>query len=474
MRARWVLETKIDKDGNDIEKRMRWVGKGFSQKPGADYDSTFAPVVSPESCRIVYALAVQEDWNIRKQCDVPVAFLNGKIEHEVYIEQMEGFESKEHPRWVHRLNKAIYGAKQAANAWNREIDSLLKDTGMRRTQSDPCVYVSRRDSYRVLILLLHVDDLRFFGNDEEHLVVVVGKLSERFGLKDLDDKHLFLGSNLRMNPGQITIDQDSRIERVISELGLGDCNPVKTPMVPEYLSSSNADKTKLGIEDHSRYREIIGFVSYVASTYRPDLSLAVNFLSRKQSEPNEYDWAAAKRILRYLKGTSSMKLIFEKKDQSSNELMAYVDSDFATCPKTRRSTTGYLVVMNGSPVAWKAFKQSLLATSTSEAEYIAISTVAKKVRWARTFLLELGFEQQKPTVVWEDNTGAIVTANSIITEASKHMELKQHYAREAVSDGVIDVRKIGTKDQVADALTKPLPKESFEKHRSLMKLQGGV
>ena len=352
---------------------------------------------------------------------------------------------------------------------------VLKGMGMQRAETDPCVYVSRKNERQILILLLHVDDLRFFGNDKELLVKVVTELSNKFGLKELDEKHLFLGSNLTMSDGKITVDQESRIERAITEMGLQDCNPVKTPMVPEYLSSSNKSKLKAGSEEHSQYREIIGFISYVASTFRPDLSLAVNFLSRKQSEPSTYDFAAVKRLVRYVKGTCDMKLVFQKQEiKEANIIEAYVDSDFGSCPKTRRSTTGYVLMMNGSPVGWKTSKQSLVATSTPEAEYIAISTVARKIGWARSFLNELGFKQHKPTTVWEDNAGAIVTANSVITEASKHLELRYHYAREAVANGIIEVKKIGTQDQVADTLTKPLAKESFEKFRSLLKLQGGV
>jgi hypothetical protein len=220
------------------------------------------------------------------------------------------------------------------------------------------------------------------------------------------------------------------------------------------------------------YRELIGSLMYLMVSTRPDLAHAVGVLSRFASNPGKRHWEAGKRVLRYLQGTKDYKLTFQG-DQL--DLHGYCDADFARDLDGRVSVSGVLIKAAEGAIAWYSKKQSTIAQYTAEAEYIAANQAGRDVVWVRQLCAEMGQQQQGPTVIYCDSQGALCyIKDPVTTPKAKHIDVKYHYVRKLVKDGVIIFKNVSTKDQVADGLTKPLPREAFISSRQAMGVQGST
>jgi hypothetical protein len=222
----------------------------------------------------------------------------------------------------------------------------------------------------------------------------------------------------------------------------------------------------------TNFQAIVGSLQYAATVTRPDISVATKMLSRFVSCPTEVHLCAAKRVIRYLSGTAKLGLRYSPTSwlgTDTDKLVAYCDADFAGDTDTRRSTSGYIVFFNGGPVTWFSKLQSIVTLSSCESEYVALSLLAQELSYSRSFLEELGFKQDGPTLVLEDNQGAIaLTHNHGWHARTKHIAVRWHYIREAVDQGLVALEYIPTEIQVADVLTKALPKTAFCIHREKM------
>lgn len=208
------------------------------------------------------------------------------------------------------------------------------------------------------------------------------------------------------------------------------------------------------------YRELIGGLLYLSQRTRPDIAFSVAKLSQYCSKFNVIHWNAAKRVLKYVKETADYKLKYYPTGQI---LEAYADADWATCTEDRKSVTGYVILLAGSPVYWKSTKQTAVALSTMEAEYVSVAACAREVVWMRELLKNLDLKELigKSTPVWCDNQAAIVHSKNYIDKSrTKHIAIKHHFIREKVMDGTVDIRYISTDNNQADLLTKPLSKYS--------------
>ena len=204
-------------------------------------------------------------------------------------------------------------------------------------------------------------------------------------------------------------------------------------------------------------------------TKRPDLSLAVGLLSQHMVSPGTEHWSGVKRVLRYIKGTVDFGLRFEASSPENFRLHAYSDADWAGCGNTRKSTSGQLFKLGNCSVSWRSRKQSIVALSTTEAEYVAMCESAQEAVWLRRLLGDIGFTQNAPTVVFEDNQGAIsLSANPKDHTRTKHIDIKYHYVREKVAEKQLEIQYCATGEMLADTLTKGLPKPAFEKFRAGM------
>ena len=460
--CKWIFRLKYGSSGNIERFKGRVVAKGYSQKYGIDYDETFSPVVRFSSVRTLLAYAVENDMMIH-QMDVNTAFLNGSLNEEIYMEQPEGYvvSGKEH--LVCKLKKSIYGLKQSPRCWNSAFHQHMEQLGFKQSSADPCVYIQTGDSLN--IIAVYVDDLILICKSEEEMLKLKRSLSARFSTKDMGELHYCLGINIFQDKEQkcLWLNQELYIKKLIQKYGLSDAKEVHTPadLNVKLLKDDSVSKPV----DPSTYQSMVGSLLYAAIATRPDISQAVSVVSKFNSCPTEAHLTAVKRILRYLKGTASLSLKYQKTELGT--VTAYSDADWAGDLDDRHSTSGNIFIMANAAVSWLSKKQATVSLSTSEAEYVALSTATQEAVWLKKLLTDLGAVPDKATVIMEDNQGAIAMARNPVGHArTKHIDIRYHFVRECVAEGTIELVYCPTKLMLADLLTKPLPREQFERLRS--------
>lgn len=285
----------------------------------------------------------------------------------------------------------------------------------------------------------------------------------QFRMKDLGNLHSFLGVNIVRTEDEIKLSQSTYLKKLLKRFGMEECRPVKTPM--ELKPDLHED---VEITDTSRsYRELVGCLMYVMLTTRPYLSVAVNYFSRHQNRQTEKLWNGLKRVLRYIKGTLDMQLCFRK---GIKEYLCYTDADFGS-EVDRKSTSGYIIQVYGNPVLWSTRRQSTVAQSSTEAEYVALASAVADLIWMKNLLMDLGVELEKPPKVFEDNQSVIHLLNQWEHRRLKHVDVKYNFVRDYYLKGVIQVEYVNTKEQIADILTKALNGGQFLKLRELLNLE---
>ena len=461
--SKWVFKVKVGADGRVERYKARLVAQGCSQKYGIDYDEIFCPVVRSESIRTVIALAAQNDLKLH-QMDITTAFLNGDLDEEVYMKQPDGFVKKGEEHLVCKLKRSIYGLKQSPRCWNQTLDTHLKKMGFVQSTSDPCIYTS--SSEELLILGIYVDDIVIAGESEKKIAEVKSALAKRFQVKDMGELHYFLGVSVKQNPktGETWIGQPMYTQTILQKFGMENAKTVSTPVDSSTKLLKATEKCEM--TDPVLYQSAVGSLLYLSSWTRPDITYAVSNVSRFCKNPTKQHWTAVKRILRYLKGTPNHGLLYTKNDPKN--CVGYSDADWAGDVNDRKSTSGYLFKMSGAPVSWKSKKQSCVALSTAEAEYMALSSAAQEATWIRQLTKDLQNGPTRPTVIHEDNQSAICMAkNPQFHGRTKHIEIKYHFIREKVHDGIIELKYCKTNDMIADILTKGLSFEKFARLRDL-------
>jgi hypothetical protein len=376
------------------------------------------------------------------------------------MKQAPGFEEPGKERLVCRLKKSIYGLKQSPRLWNKVMDDFLKNEGFNVIDADCCIYM-KSNKRRTIMVSLYVDDLLIASDCKTLCAELKVNLSKRFEMKDLGIVHVCLGIEFNWLPdGTCLLNQKKYIENVLSRFNMQDCKPIGCPIEGgARLSKDMAPKTTKEIQEMEKvpYRHAVGSLIYLVTGTRPDLAVATSSVAKFCENPGPAHWTAVKRILRYLKGTSDWGLLFNPKDDT---LVGYSDADWAGDPDSRKSTTGYLFTIGGVPVSWKSKKQATVALSTAEAEYMALSTAAQEVSWLRKFLVNFGLDQNKATVIFEDNQGCIALAkNPVSHERTKHIDIRYHFIRELVEAKMIDLQYLPTADMLADLLTKGMARD---------------
>ena len=300
--VKWIYKIKRDNSGEIVRYKARLVAKGFSQVRGVDFEEVFSPVARAESIRIIIAMAAQFKWKLH-HLDVKSAFLNGYIEEDIYVNQPEGFIKKGKENYVLKLRKALYGSRQAPRAWNSKLDETLKSMGFIRSINDQAVYISNRKE-RKLWVGVYVDDLIITGSNPEEIDVFKTSMKTKFEMTDFGLLHSYLGIQVMQEEDGIKVCQTRYANRILDMFNMTDCNASKTPMECRLRLDRNGE----GLEVESTcFRRIIGYLRYLTLT-RPDLVYSVSYLSRFMSKPYSNHMTAAKRILRYVKGTINFGL----------------------------------------------------------------------------------------------------------------------------------------------------------------------
>ena len=461
--SKWVFKVKVDSDGCVERYKARLVAQGYTQQKGADYDETFSPVVRMESLRTVVGLAVRNGLSLH-QLDVMTAFLNGKLNEVVYMQQPEGFvvEGREH--CVCRLKRSIYGLKQSPRCWNSTIDGYLKKLGFLQSVSDPCVYIAAAGE--LAVVGMYVDDIVVACKSVEKLKEFKRGLCSKFDVKDLGRLHYFLGMKVIQHEvsGDVWIGQSAYICQVLERFGMQDAKSVGTPV-------DTSTKLVKAVEDDVMfdkgvYQSAVGCLLYLSTGTRPDIAFAVGNVARFSANPTTRHWIGVKRILRYLKGTSDLGLRYSR--NGDEDVVGYSDSDWAGDLDDRKSVSGYMFKLCGAPISWRSKKQTSVALSTAEAEYIALAYASQEAIWLRRLMTELRMEQSKPTLIYENNQSAISLAQNVQFHGRmKHIDIRHHFIREKVSDRSIALKYCSSNQMLADLLTKGLSGTVFSRLREM-------
>ncbi|KAK1663679.1 hypothetical protein QYE76_051838 [Lolium multiflorum] len=469
---KWIFKRKTDADGNITVYKARLVAKGFRQIQGVDYDETFSPVVKLKSVRILLAIAAFFDYEIW-QMDVKTAFLNGDIEEELYMVQPKGFVDPKNADKVCKLQRSIYGLKQASRSWNRRFDKVIKDFGFIQCHGEACIYKKVSGS-SVAFLILYVDDILLIGNDIELLSSVKGYLNNSFSMKDLGEASYILGIKVYRDRSRrlIGLSQSTYLDKILKKFRMDESKKGFLPMLPgKVLSKTQGPATAEERERMSQipYASAVGSIMYAMLCTRPDIAHAVSLTSRYQSDPGMEHWTAVKNILKYLKRTKDMFLCYG----GDQELVvtSYTNASWNTDPDDSKSQSGYVFILNGAAVSWASSKQCTVAKSSTESEYIAASEASSEAVWMKRFIVEVGVVPSAldPLVIYCDNMGAIANAQEPRSHKRlKHIKLRYHSIREYIEDGEVKICKIHTDLNVADPLTKALPRAKHDQHQNAM------
>ena len=367
--CKWVFKVKYGEQGEVERFRGRLVAKGYSQKYGIDYDEMFSPVVRFNSIRALLAYAVQKRMLIH-QMDVVTAFLNGELEEEIYMQQPEGYVESGNENLVCKLKKSIYGLKQSPRCWNQAFRKLMESLDFKQCQADPRIFIKGSEADKLTIIAVYVDDLIIITSTEEEMNQIKVSLNKHFKMKDMGSLHFCLGVHIKQSEEGLQLCQKRYIEKLLQRYGLQDANAVSTPV--DLNVKLVADDGHSKPVDKVRYQSMVGSLLYAAVATRPDISQAVRVLSKFNSAPTEAHLAAAKRVLRYLKGTMNLSLQYKQTENS--DIVGFSDADWASDMDNRHSTTGNVFMLAGGAICWLSQKQSAVALSTAESEYIALSS----------------------------------------------------------------------------------------------------
>ncbi|BBG92676.1 multidrug resistance-associated protein 9, partial [Prunus dulcis] len=447
--VKWIFKVKLNLDGSVQKNKARLVAKGYTQKPGIDFNETFAPVARLDTVRTLIALAAQKRWKLF-QLDVKSAFLNGVLQEEVYVDQPPGFVVQDKEDRVYRLKKALYGLKQAPRAWYEEINSYFTAAGFQKSPSEATLYVKAAES-GILIVSLYVDDIIYTGSSEELVMSFKTEMMKRYEMTDLGLLHHFLGLGVIQAEPYIFLHQKKYARTLLDKFGLKDCKAVSTPLaMNEKLSKEDGSEQA----DEKVYRQIVGSLLYLTAT-RPDIMFAASLLARYMHGPTKKHMGTAKRVLRYIQGTLDYGIAYEKGKEAM--LVGYCDSDWSGCEDDMRSTSGYAFILD----------QSSVALSTAEAEYVSAAEATAQAVWLRFVLSDFGEEQVEATPILCDNTSAIaITKNPVHHHRTRHISRRFHFIRDALQNGEIDLLYCRTGEQNADIFTKALARNRFEYLRS--------
>eukprot|EP00253_Pinus_taeda_P004898 PITA_04898 len=347
-------------------------------------------------------------------------FLNGDLEEEVYIEQPDGFILGNDPNLVCRLKKALYGLKQAPRAWYYRLDKYLHQQGFSKGSVDSNLYI-KIENDKLLILVAYVDDIIFSSNEEAMSQSFALVMQKEFEMSLLGELAYFIGLQIQQNEGGIFLSQTKYLKQILKKYGMEDSKPVCTPMVTGCSLSANDESTAV---HQPTYRSMIG-------------------------------------SLLYLTGTQNYGLWYPR--DTDLTLHAYIDADWARSVDDKKSTSGGAFFMGSRLVSWFNKKQSSIALSTAEAEYVAAASCCTQLLWMMQTLQDFQITCTPPISILCDNTSAIsISKNPVMHSKTKHISIKYHFLREQVLEQKVKLEYVPSKEQVVDILTKPLPRETFE------------
>ena len=302
-------------------------------------------------------------------------------------------------------------------------------------------------------------------NSEKLDIKMRDQLQATFDMRDMGAPKVFAGMEIQQTDQGIYITQSTLINELVGEFGMLEANPRSTPMDDAKLFKCEHDDQICSVDEERQYRHGVGVNLFLNNT-RPDISFAVSQLSKFIAQPGQQHFQALKQLLRYLKGTQHLGIFYPK--EGACKLECYVDASWASDPNDGRSVTGYVYLLNGSPISWSSKKQATVAKSTSEAEFYAMSAAASEGAWILQFLQQVGFGSFETNRIQmlEDNQGAEKFAtNPIAHQGLRQVGIHHLFIREMIEDGLVQLQHVASDENIADICTKPLAKTKFKKFR---------
>ena len=469
----WVFNVKSNPNGEETYK-ARYVAKGFSQIPDIDFQETFSPTARITSVRTLVQCAVQNGQMIH-QMDVKTAYLNAPIDCELYVEKPEGYvkTNEQGEKLVWKLRKSLYGLKQSGRNWNNLLHSHLIADGFTQSLVDTCVYVKNsHDENEMCIVLVWVDDILLVTKSEVAMTNIKKSLSKHFHMKDLGPISWFLGIEFEHEKDSISMGQAQYINKLLKKFNMESCKPKQTAcdMNINKLLSQTHDDTGSVKTNPKQYREIVGSLIYIMTATRSDLCFVVTKLSQYLSMPRDRHMIVAKHVLRYLKATIQQKLTFWKSVDNLS-LSSFCDSDWGSS-EDRKSITGYCFTLSREVplISWKSKKQQSVALSSCEAECMALSSATQEGKFLLALINDMNIDLHVHDFTLNcDNQGAIaLSKNPAHHQRSKHIDIRYHFVRDEISNGLMKVQYVPCEENLADVFTKPVSKVKMQKLKTLL------
>ncbi|KAL8144668.1 hypothetical protein AgCh_003023 [Apium graveolens] len=431
--CKWLYKVKYLPDGKIDRYKARLVAKWFTKTEGLDFFDTFAPVAKMTTFRVLLALAARQNWDIT-QLDVTNAFLHGSLYEEVFMDIPQGYVIsneilQKYPgaQLVCKLIKSLYGLRQAPREWFDTLSTALLEFGFTQSFSDSSLFVLKRGS-QLIMMLVYVDDMILTGNNSELMSQVKLFLASKFKIKDLGSLKYFLGIEIKRTAAGIFIHQNKYSLDIIKDVGYMDANPSLVPLDQHHNLTADSDSPVLS--DLSAYRRLIGRLIYLTIT-RPDLSYPVHILAQFMHKPQECHWLADLKLVRYIKHTCGQGILMSS--TSSFNLRVFTDADWGSCKQTRQSITGYCVILGDSLVSWKCKRQATVSRSSAETEYRAMADSCCEITWLISLCKELHTPDVTPVSLYCDNNSALhISSNSVFHERTKHIEIGCHLVRQKI------------------------------------------
>lgn len=467
IRSKWVFKPKRRPDGSILKLKARLVAMGYSQTKGIDFDEVFAPTTRFETLRLIMSLLGAKGRGSRSwsgyQVDFKTAFLNGKLDHVIYMTQPPGYEDEKFPDHVCEMLGSLYGLKQSPRQWNQALHNLLISLGLSQSKFDPTLYFLHRGDHLVCAIAVHVDDLAVVG-EEDVISPLIDQMEKVYKVGAREELNHFLSLSITRDKknGFVFLSQAHYIEELKEQYLPGCTITAHTP------TSTDFKDLTLRKDDEpvspGPYNSLVGALLWVAQSTRADIAFAVNRLSQFLKNPSVSHWNAAVRILRYLITTKHLKLRLG----GSLDCCGYTDSDWAEDRFDQRSTSAYTFRIGSGSISWKSRKQPTVSLSSTEAEYKALSDSCKEAIWLRNVLSELRLRPLSPIPLHVDNEGAEALArNPEHHTRTKHIDARYHFIQECCRDGRVKVKHVSTQEMIADMLTKPLTRHLLTRHREM-------
>jgi hypothetical protein len=475
--SRWVFVIKIDPNNGTRKYKARFVVKGFKQQVGIDYfdDQISSSVLAVKSLRIMLTIAVINGYELN-QMDAVSAFTQSYLQQDVYAEQPEGFEiydQNNNNRLVCKLNKAVYGLKQASYLWQQDLRKFLIKQGWSYCRLDENLYWKYSKNNRIMLLGVYVDDIpgAYHPNDKTEFIEFIDSIQIRFKMKVIGFPQSILGMKLEYNAKDkiIKLSNEKYIDQILSNHNMSNAHPTSTPELQELLGPESCPVMESERREMQLvpYRKLVGELLYLMNTSRPDIAHAVGTLARFMENPGKKHWNAAKRVLRYLAGTKNIGIVMNGNvDYSKYHITAYSDADWGRDIHGRKSIYGYIIHLNGCPISWISKKQTFVAQSTCESEYVGMSEGIREIRWITQLLQELHIASNTP-ILYADNESAVkIASNTGMDNRIKSIDIKYHYIKDEVANKHVTIESVSTDNNIADIFTKPLGSGKFNLFRN--------